>query len=130
MMELWNCNLRKAEVMAAENKSLGEKVYIFKRCLPCGIKLHLDASICNKCGKRIEEKTYGSHDSDDAIFNQWLNDYQKCIPCRNTQNEDACKFIYCYGRGGGNCQYCNDFYNTRFMCCQEKQKSQVTHDAV
>jgi len=108
--------------MAAENNT--EKVgktYIYKRCLPCGIKLHVDSYTCWKCGKRVKDMTYGSENPNDLIFNIYLNKTEKCFSCFNTQHGKTCKYIFCFGSGRGNCGICNNVESARFNCCQEIQ---------
>jgi hypothetical protein len=109
--------------MAAESKQkLAGKVYIYKKCKPCGIKLHVLARSCWKCGKHTEDMAYGSDNSEDAIYNREVNDVKKCLNCRNTKDGKTCKYAICFGTGRGRCELCNMYENMRFMCCQELQK--------
>ena len=117
--------------MAVKNEAKSSEVkreYIFRLCPTCGVKLHTCAFICFKCGKRYNydansgkwvDFVYKSTNSSDAIYNRKMNDVEKCFNCWNTQNNNTCKYIYCYGSGRGNCAACKRFESTRFDCCQE-----------
>jgi len=115
------------------------KRYLYMRCATCGVKLHVEAVTCWKCGNRrnfnaktgkeVEEVAYGSLNPNDAIYNQALNDAEKCFVCRNTQNSKTCEYCYKFGYGIGRCDLCNAFQNIRFMCCQEIQKLNKKHKA-
>ncbi|MCL2381319.1 MAG: hypothetical protein FWC64_06960 [Treponema sp.] len=109
--------------MSKKNKQQGEgkKCYIYKRCPPCGVKLHVQAYACFRCGNRAQDMTYGSQNPNDAIYNLLLNKVEKCFSCFNTQNGNPCKPIICFGSGRGKCGICKDFSSIRFNCCQEIQ---------
>lgn len=109
--------------MAVEDKdkTTGGKDYLFKRCLQCGVKLHVSAYSCWKCGRKAENMVYSSNNPNDAVYNLTVNDVDRCLICRNTQSGNTCKYNYCFGSGRGKCGYCNRFESMRFMCCQEAQ---------
>jgi len=119
--------------MAAENKKNDQPArtwpYLFRRCPSCGVKMHILAFLCWKCGKRHnynantgkwEEMIYGSQNENDYIYGIFLNDVDKCVTCRNTQNGKTCAHIYCFGIGKGNCGACKKNHEIRHLCCQEK----------
>jgi len=115
-------------------KAPAERRYIYKLCPTCGVKLHVDAFFCWKCGNRhnwnantkkwADEMTYGSTNPDDAIYCLRLNNIDKCMTCFNTQKGKPCDYIMCFGIGKGNCDMCDRFHSTRFMCCQEFQEKE------
>ena len=116
----------------SEKKETVARKYIFRRCPSCTVKLHVNAFLCWKCGKRynynantgqwVNEIVYGSENPSDAIYSKFINDVDKCLICRNTQNGKTCHYAICYGTGKGNCDLCNKFDGFRFMCCQDAQK--------
>ena len=103
--------------------------YLFRRCPSCGVKMNICAYLCWKCGKRYnyDAKTgkwhdmiYGSQNENDEIYGIFLNDADKCITCRNTQNGKTCRYIFCFGTGKGSCPACKRNHEIRHLCCQEK----------
>ena len=113
--------------MARENKDKTPegRDYIYKRCLPCKIKLHVDTYTCPKCGRRTDNMTYGSKDPSDALYGARLNSVKKCMACSKAQEGRICKYTICFGTGRGKCDLCERLEFTRFYCCQEMQKSGV-----
>jgi len=96
-------------------------VQIYKRCLPCGVKVHVCASVCWKCGKRVEEMTYGSEGPGAAIYNKMLNNIEKCLFCPDARNGNICTYAVCFGSGRGDCAICRNTESGRFNCCRELQ---------
>ena len=104
-----------------EKSSDGKIVYIYKRCLPCGIKLHVGTRKCLKCGRKATDTTYGSDNPEDAIYNRSLNQVNKCFSCFNTLQGNPCLYVICFGTGKGDCEICKRFKSIRFECCQKVQ---------
>jgi hypothetical protein len=106
--------------------------YMFRKCPTCGVKLHVSAFTCWKCGNRynfnantgkwVDDVIYGSTNPNDAIYNRILNDVERCLTCQNTQRGKTCDHAYCFGSGRGRCDMCERYENTRFMCCQMEQE--------
>jgi len=100
---------------------------IYKRCLPCGVKAHVCARACWKCGNSVGDMTYGADDPNDAIFNAALNSVEKCFLCPNAWRGSPCKRVICFGSGRGDCKACGKYENARFNCCQKVQtKEEIT----
>jgi len=115
-------------MLPVEKPEQVKREYIFRLCPTCGVKLHICAFICFKCGKRYNydansgkwvDLVCRSTNSADVIYNRKMNDVEKCFNCWNTQKNNTCKYIFCYGSGRGNCDACQRFESTRFDCCQE-----------
>ena len=100
------------------------RTYFFKRCHPCGIKLHMSDMTCWKCGRRLENMSYGSKDPSDALYCTQMNRVEICMNCWRTQNEMLCKPIICFGTGRGECDHCRQFETGRFDCCQDLQQKE------
>jgi len=117
-----------------ENQSESKKYY-YRRCPTCGVKIHIDAYRCWKCngiynqnektGKWNPAPLYETDDEQNAILCTPLNDVEKCFKCRNTiEKENPCKYTFCFGRGGGKCDLCQQFNYVRFNCCQDVLKAE------
>jgi len=119
--------------MAKESKDKAprERTYIYRKCPTCGVKLHVCAYRCNKCGGLAnrnsitgewDDMTYGSTDPSNKIYNLNLCDVDRCMQCHNTTVGTQCEYAYCFGTGKGRCDMCNRYEYTRYLCCQAKQK--------
>ncbi|MDR2915117.1 MAG: hypothetical protein LBV74_09845 [Tannerella sp.] len=95
--------------------------YPFQRCSKCGIKLHVSARSCWKCGAKGDENTYDAHNPTDSIYSLRVNDLDICLDCKPTQNNNTCKTCHAFGFGKGDCEMCNRFESIRFQCCQKAQ---------
>ena len=111
-----------------------KKLYFFRRCPSCGVKMHIYAYYCWKCGglynynaagKGVEDVVFQSENPDDADCCAVLNDVEMCFTCRNTQNGRPCRPARCFGFGNGSCGDCSSFEYARFECCQGVQKREA-----
>ena len=113
-----------------DNNAVESKKWaIYKRCLYCQVKAHIDTRKCFRCGRPLGDMTYGSENPNDYIYNWLLNKPEKCFTCRNTQNGKPCKYVICFGTGGrahgkdkDNCESCKVFNTILYDCCQEVQR--------
>ena len=117
--------------MALEDKEKQQdkkRIYMFRICPSCGVKMHINAFLCWSCEKRHnynvktskwEDIIHGSENENDAIYSLLLNNADKCFSCQNTKKGSPCKYAHCFGTGKGICDTCNRFESIRFMCCQE-----------
>lgn len=113
--------MRGKEEIQTEEK----KVYHFKRCTGCGIKLHCDTYRCWKCGEKPTQGNFKSENPEDAKYCISLNNIEKCFQCYNVQNGlKVCEPIICFGTGKGRCDICKQEAGIRFECCQEYQKTE------
>ena len=117
----------------SNDKPQGEKKYFYRRCPTCGVKLHVAAYRCWKCGNQAnynedtrqwQDMIYFSNNQNDAIYGRVFNDHERCVSCFNTQKGRHCKYAICFGTGKGSCGICDRFENVRFMCCQNVQKQE------
>lgn len=108
-----------------KNAEEEKKVYRYKTCSGCGIKLHCDTYRCWKCGEKPILGFYHSDNSEDAKHSLPLNSVEKCVHCCNVQfGLQVCKPIICFGTGRGKCDLCKQLAGTRFDCCQQYQKDE------
>jgi len=103
-----------------EKTSEKKAVYMFKKCLPCRIKLNINVYRCPKCARRADDMIYGSSNPDDATYGMSINQ-DKCCLCSNTLQGNPCLYVICFGTGRGACETCKRFNSTRFECCQRAQ---------
>ena len=100
--------------------------YCYAMCKNCGIKLHIYASECWKCGKTPENRHYQENNNPkDAIYSKELNSVKKCVLCYKVSylGKDPCVRVCCFAKGIGNCGACRDINPDVFECCQETMKA-------
>jgi len=118
--------------MRGEGDDQKKQIYFYEKCPSCGVKLHIGAYTCHKCGADYWHKCfkgewqqvcYSSQNPEDAIYSKPMNKIEKCMKCLNVmQRGILCKAKYCFATGRGRCESCKTFDPIIFDCCQEEQK--------
>jgi hypothetical protein len=128
-------SLKKGE----EREETKRRLFLYFLCPTCGVKLHLDAYWCWKCGNQANwnankkngdgtlgayevKGAYASDDPEDGIYCRKMNDCEICMTCKNTQLNRTCAYFHCFGSGRGNCGVCERTPNSPFLCCRERRE--------
>ena len=108
-----------------DEKKVDQRSYSFAQC-SCGIKLHINADTCWKCGGKPIHDHYYSNNPDDALYSKSLCSIKKCMNCYNINylGKEPCQRIPCFASGKGNCEACRISHPEIFICCQETMKDE------
>ena len=107
-----------------EDKKTKER-YSYLLCR-CGVKLHIDTYKCWKCEQQPKYQAYSSTNPNDAIYCKKLNSVEHCMQCYAVTylNKEPCEQIFCFAKGGGDCELCGRLEPTRHECCQKIIKTE------
>jgi len=110
-----------------EDKKDDQGTYSYKRCKPCGLKIHINTHKCWKCGEKLEEIHYRGHNNpEDTIYSRDLNYTEKCMSCYKVVKlgKEPCQKMICFATARGKCDACRIGFPEIFDCCQETMKAE------
>jgi hypothetical protein len=97
----------------------GGNAFFYRYCPECKAKYHVMAAACHICGKKAEDLLYESRADEDFIYTIKVCSPEKCVRCGKANAGNACRPIFCFSTGKGECEVCMKTDPARHRCCKE-----------